>query len=109
MVLSALLCTVSHVLFLVSDISANHGIVIQAALGQDFAYHGTYTEPTTGIKFYTSYAMDGTVEGDGIFSMVSKGGYLFGIALPERATTVDVFDYIGIVVSQFLKRFLNPN
>lgn len=67
-------------------------------LAQDFAAHGTYTEPNTGIIFYTSYEVNGTVEGDGEFSLTSWGGFTFGIALPENALTVDSFEYIGLIV-----------
>ncbi|TVY40768.1 Cellobiose dehydrogenase, partial [Lachnellula subtilissima] len=67
-------------------------------LAQDFAAHGTYTEPNTGIIFYTSYEVNGTVEGDGEFSEVSLGGFTFGIALPENALTVDSFEYIGLII-----------
>ena len=67
-------------------------------LAQDFATHGTYTEPNTGIIFYTSTEANGTVTGDGEFSETSLGGFTFGIALPENALTVDSFDYIGLIV-----------
>ncbi|TVY55538.1 Cellobiose dehydrogenase [Lachnellula cervina] len=71
---------------------------ISAVLAQDFASHGTYTEPNTGIVFYTSFETNGTVEGDGEFSEVSWGGFTFGIALPENALTVDSFEYIGLII-----------
>lgn len=61
--------------------------------------HGYYTEPNTGITFYTSFEPNGTISGDGEFSEVSWGGYTFGIALPENALTVDSYDYIGMIVS----------
>jgi cellobiose dehydrogenase (acceptor) len=67
-------------------------------LAQDFATHGTYTEPNTGISFYTSVEADGVVTGDGEFSMTSRGGFTFGIALPENALTVDSYEYIGLIV-----------
>jgi cellobiose dehydrogenase (acceptor) len=73
--------------------------VIGAVLAQDLATHGYYTEPNTGITFYTSYEPNGTIVGDGEFSEVSWGGYTFGIALPPSALTVDSFDYIGLIVS----------
>lgn len=73
-------------------------LVISGVLGQDFAVHGTYTEPTTGIKFYTSVETDGEIEGDGELSKVSKGSYTFGMALPENASTVDSHEYIGLIV-----------
>ncbi|TVY18546.1 Cellobiose dehydrogenase [Lachnellula arida] len=72
--------------------------LISAVLAQDFASHGTYTEPNTGIVFYTSFETNGTVEGDGEFSEVSWGGFTFGIALPENALTVDSFEYIGLII-----------
>ena len=68
-------------------------------MAQDLALHGYYTEPSTGITFYTSYEPNGTIVGDGEFSEVSWGGYTFGIALPPSALTVDSFDYIGLIVS----------
>lgn len=66
---------------------------------QDFAAHGMYTEPNTGITFYTSYELDGPITGGGEFSMTSVGGFTFGMALPESAATTDFHDYIGLVVS----------
>lgn len=71
---------------------------IRAVLAQDLASHGYYTEPNTGITFYTSNEANGTVEGDGEFSEVSLGGYTWGIALPENALTVDSYDYIGLFI-----------
>lgn len=71
---------------------------IRGIFAQDLADHGYYTEPNTGITFYTSYEVNGTVEGDGEFSEVSNGGYTFGIAFPPSAVTTDFFDYIGIIV-----------
>jgi hypothetical protein len=72
-------------------------------IAQDFAAHGTYTEPNTGITFYTSYETNGTVVGDGEFSTVSWGGYTSGIALPENALIVDSYDYLGLIVSFSVK------
>jgi cellobiose dehydrogenase (acceptor) len=66
-------------------------------LAQDFAQHGTFTEPNTNITFYTSYEPDG-VDPSG-FSTASIGGFTFGIALPPSAATVDYYDYIGLIVS----------
>lgn len=71
-----------------------HGVVAQG----DVAVHGYYTEPVTGITFYTSSEPNGTVIGDGFFSPVSLGGFTWGIALPESALTVDSYDYIGLLV-----------
>ena len=73
--------------------------VIRAALAQDIATHGYYTEPNTGIVFYTSSETNGNITGDGEFSSVSWGGYTWGIALPENALTVNSYDYIGLIVS----------
>jgi len=69
-----------------------------AVLAQDFATHGMYTEPTTGISFYTSVEGNGAVTGDGEFSQTSVGGFTFGVALPGDAATVDSSEYIGIIV-----------
>lgn len=69
-------------------------------LGQDFANHGYYTEPNTNITFYTSFQTDGPVVGGGLFTMTSRGGFTFGIALPESAVTDDSYDYIGLLVGR---------
>ena len=69
-----------------------------AALAQDFASHGTITEPTTGITFYTSSEANGAVTGDGEFSTTSVGGFTHGVALPGNAATVDATEYIGLIV-----------
>jgi cellobiose dehydrogenase (acceptor) len=71
--------------------------VINAVLAQDLATHGTFTEPNTGITFYTSYEQNGTNTGWG--STTSLGGYTWGIALPPSAATTDFPDYIGLLVS----------
>ncbi|KFY02053.1 hypothetical protein O988_02378 [Pseudogymnoascus sp. VKM F-3808] len=71
---------------------------IRMVAAQDVAVHGYYTEPVTGIIFYTSSEPNGTVIGDGFFSPVSLGGFTWGIALPENAMTVDSYDYIGLLV-----------
>ncbi len=70
-------------------------------LAQDLvSSHGTYTEPNTGITFYTSVQANGKIAGgDGWGSLVSDGGFTFGIALPENALTVDADEYIGLIVS----------
>jgi hypothetical protein len=57
-----------------------------------------YTEPTTGISFYTSMEADGSITGDGSMSTVSQGGFTFGMALPGNAATVDSHEYIGLIV-----------
>jgi len=80
-------------------LDTNQSLVIQAVFSQDLATHGYYTEPNTGIIFYTSSEANGAVQGDGEFSTVSLGGYTFGIALPANAMTVDATDYIGLLVS----------
>lgn len=56
------------------------------------------TEPTTGITFYTSVEANGTITGDGDMSMVSLGGFTFGMVLPGNAATVDSHEYIGLIV-----------
>ncbi|CAG8953832.1 hypothetical protein HYFRA_00006724 [Hymenoscyphus fraxineus] len=72
--------------------------VASTAFAQDFATHGMYTEPNTGITFYTSYQQDGPITGGGEFSMTSVGGFTFGMALPPSAATTDYYDYIGLVI-----------
>jgi hypothetical protein len=67
-------------------------------LAQDYATHGTFTEPNTGISFYTSIEANGAISGDGDMSTVSVGGFTFGIALPGNAATVDSYEYIGLIV-----------
>ncbi len=62
------------------------------------ASHGFYTEPNTGIAFYTSNQANGTITGDGDESRVSLGGFTFGIALPGNALTVNSYEYIGLIV-----------
>jgi cellobiose dehydrogenase (acceptor) len=76
-------------------------IAASSVLAQDFAQHGTFTEPNTNISFYTSYEPDGS-DPNG-FSTASIGGYTFGIALPPSAATVDFYDYIGLIVSFIFK------
>jgi cellobiose dehydrogenase (acceptor) len=69
-------------------------------VAQDFAAsHGMWTEPNTNITFFMSVEDDGPVSGDGEFSETSVGGFKFGIALPENAATVNVTEYIGLIVS----------
>lgn len=79
-------------------ILTNNGKAVRAT-AQDFAAHRTYTEPNTGITFYTSYETNGNITGDGELSTVSWGGFTFGIALPATASTVDTHEYIGLIVS----------
>ncbi len=74
-------------------------VALHAILAQDIATHGYYTEPNTGITFYTSSEPNGTIAGDGEMSPVSLGGFTFGIALPPNALTVDTHEYIGLIVS----------
>ncbi|TAQ89554.1 cellobiose dehydrogenase [Chlorociboria aeruginascens] len=72
---------------------------IRGVSAQDFVdHHGTYTDPTTGIVFYTSVEVDGTFSGDGEFTTTTVGGYTFGLALPENALTVDSYEYIGLII-----------
>lgn len=67
------------------------------AQGPDVATHGYYTEPNTGIVFYTSSETDAAYAGDE-FSTTTLGGFTFGIALPGNALTVDSYDYIGLII-----------
>lgn len=83
-------------------------IAFHGVSAQDFAAHGYFTEPNTNITFYTSTEVNGTIVGDGEFSLVSRGGYTFGIALPPTAATVDSYDYIGLIVSS-LPSFSNTS
>lgn len=78
---------------------ADGWIVIGAVVAQDFAAHGTYTDPKSGIQFYTSYEVNGTITGSGEMSTVSLGGFTFGMALPADAATKDASEYIGYIVS----------
>ncbi|KAL3423699.1 cellobiose dehydrogenase [Phlyctema vagabunda] len=72
--------------------------LFQGVLAQDFyGYKRSYTEPNTGITFWTTGMNNGTISGDGIFSTVSLGGYEFGIVLPPEATTTNTYDYIGMI------------
>lgn len=79
----------------------SQNLAIREASCQDFALHGYYTEPNTGITFYTSNEVNGTIVGDGELSWVSQGGYTFGMALPPSALTTDSYDYLGLIVSSF--------
>jgi cellobiose dehydrogenase (acceptor) len=81
--------------------TANRRIVGNAVSAQDYATHGRYTEPSTGITFYTSTEVNGTVDGDGDMSTVSLGGFTFGTVLPANAATVDTYEYIGLIVCAF--------
>lgn len=87
----------------ISKVSYTHTfspfLAVREVSSQDFAAHGYYTEPNTGITFYTSSEVNGTIVGDGEFSLVSEGGYTFGMALPPSALTTDSYDYIGLIVS----------
>lgn len=67
------------------------------AQGPDIATHGYYTEPNTGIIFYTSSETDAAYDGED-FASSSLGGFTFGIALPPNALTVNSYDYIGLIV-----------
>lgn len=73
-----------------------------AVLAQDLATHGTFTEPTTGISFYTSVEANGTITGDGDMSTVSLGGFTFGMVLPGNAATVNSYEYIGLIVGSLI-------
>lgn len=79
---------------------SNLRVAFPAIEAQDFANHGTYTEPATGIQFYTSYQTNGLITGSGYNSMVSDGGFTFGMTLPPTALTVDSNEYIGLIVSK---------
>ncbi len=76
----------------------NISLVVNAVGAQDFATHGTYTEPNTNITFYTSFEPNGAISGDGEFAQASVGGFTFGLALPANALTVDAKEYIGLIV-----------
>lgn len=82
----------------VSGIS-NRLLGFQAIVAQDFATHGVYTEPNTGITFFTSSESNGTITGDGELSTVSWGGFTFGMTLPPTAAVTDTHEYIGLIVS----------
>lgn len=74
-----------------------NGTVFNVVLAQDFAVHGTYTEPNTGMKFYTSAQTDDGAPG-GMLDGTSWGGFLEGVALPPNAATVDATEFIGLIV-----------
>lgn len=67
-------------------------------LAQDFATHGMYTEPNTGMTFYASYQTNDGAPG-GMLDGRSWGGFTDGIALPPSAATTDATEYIGLIVS----------
>jgi len=70
-----------------------------AVLPQDYAAsHGLYTEQTMGITLYTSIEDNGTVTGDGDMSTVVLGGLTFGVALLANAVTVNLYEYIALIV-----------
>ncbi|EHL03777.1 putative Cellobiose dehydrogenase [Glarea lozoyensis 74030] len=71
---------------------------LNAIVAQDFASHGIYTEPVTGITFFASEETNGTITGDGEFSTVSWGGFTFGVALPPDALSRDTHEYIGLII-----------
>ncbi|KAJ5042140.1 uncharacterized protein L3040_004697 [Drepanopeziza brunnea f. sp. 'multigermtubi'] len=74
-------------------------IVFTSVLAQDLTTHGTYTEPNTGFIFYTSVQTNGKIgSGDGWGSLISDGGFTFGMALPADAATVDASEYIGLII-----------
>lgn len=65
---------------------------------QDFATHGMWTEPNTGIRFYTSSQENSATPGI-MLDGTSQGGFLEGVALPGNALTKDATEFIGIIVS----------
>lgn len=67
---------------------------------QDFATHGMWTEPNTGIRFYTSSQTNSATPGQ-LLDGTSKGGFIEGVALPPNAATVDATEFIGLIVSQY--------
>ena len=66
-------------------------------LAQDFATHGMYTEPNTGMKFYASSQTNDGAPG-GMLDGRSWGGFLEGVALPPTAATTDASEFIGLIV-----------
>ncbi len=67
------------------------------AQGPNIATHGYFTEPNTGVAFYTSFETNADYRGDD-FSSTSLGGFAFGNALPENALTINSHEYIGLIV-----------
>jgi hypothetical protein len=57
-----------------------------------------YTEPNTGMRFYTSSQEDRGGPGE-MLAGDSWGGFVEGVALPPNAATVDATEYIGLIVS----------
>lgn len=73
-------------------------IVFNAVQAQDFATHGMYTEPNTGIKFYASYQANSATPGQ-MLDGTSQGGFIEGVALPPGSATTDATEFIGLIVS----------
>lgn len=73
---------------------------MNGVLAQDIATHGMYTEPNTGIKFYTSSQTDTGAPGEMLVGN-SWGGFTEGVALPANAGTVDATEFIGLIVSRY--------
>jgi hypothetical protein len=65
-------------------------VVIDKAFGQS---QGTYTDPATGITFATWVLPPASVNN-------APQGLTIGYALPPEALTVNLRDYIGLVVSK---------
>lgn len=65
---------------------------------QDFATHGIYTEPNTGMKFYGSFQANSATPGQ-MLDGTSQGGFIEGVALPPGSATTDANEFIGLIVS----------
>jgi hypothetical protein len=76
-------------------------LVLSAVLAQDIATHGVYTEPNTGMRFYTSSQTKISTPGQ-LLDGTSWGGFVEGVILPPSAGTTDASEFIGLIVSTFM-------
>ncbi|KAH6670475.1 hypothetical protein B0J14DRAFT_97535 [Halenospora varia] len=81
-----------------SGVASAASFFVSGVLAQDFATHGTYTEPNTGMTFYTSYISSGAIQSGGYNTQTCVGGFTFGMTLPPEATTTNKFDYLGLII-----------
>jgi cellobiose dehydrogenase (acceptor) len=70
---------------------------LNSVLAQDIATHGFYTEPNTGMRFYTSTQTNTGAPGE-MLGGTSWGGFTEGVILPPNAGSVDATEVIGLIV-----------